>query len=115
MELVERAYGVSVFEAHASACTSGRLPEFDLVRARRTEGAAGKAVLYARCDVTAGDTRTWLTNHENIRDIPRPGDRISLGRPVCTIFADAPDGTTCHEALVESASRVYAQLEAWCV
>ncbi|HEY3043715.1 MAG TPA: ATP-grasp domain-containing protein [Vicinamibacterales bacterium] len=114
MELVERAYGVSMFEAHASACTSGRLPDFDLVRARPSAGAVGKAVIYARGDVTVGDTRTWLTNHENIRDIPRPGSRISSGRPVCTIFADAPDGPTCHEALVESASRVYAQLEAWC-
>jgi predicted ATP-grasp superfamily ATP-dependent carboligase len=114
MELVERAYGVSVFEAHASACTSGRLADFDLVRTRPSAGAVGKAVIYARGDVTVGDTRAWLTNHENIRDIPRPGSRISSGRPVCTIFAGAPDGPTCHEALVESASRVYAQLEAWC-
>ena len=114
MELVERAYGLSVFEAHASACTSGRLPDFDLVRARRGAGAVGKAVIYARRDVTVGDTRTWLTKHESIRDIPRPGESISSGRPACTILADAPDGPTCHEALVESAGRVYAQLEAWC-
>ena len=114
MELVERAYGLSVFEAHASACTFGRLPDFDLVRARRGAGAAGKAVIYARRDVTVGDTRTWLTKHESIRDIPRPGASISSGRPVCTILADAPDALTCHGALLESASRLYAQLEAWC-
>jgi predicted ATP-grasp superfamily ATP-dependent carboligase len=114
MELLERAYGVSVFEAHASACASSRLPEFDLVRARRGAGTVGKAVIYARRDVTVGDTRTWLTNHESIRDIPKPGERISSGRPVCTILADAPDGPTCHEALVASAGRLYAQLEAWC-
>jgi predicted ATP-grasp superfamily ATP-dependent carboligase len=114
MELVERAYGLSLFEAHASACTSGRLPAFDLVRARRGAAAVGKAVLYARRDVTVGDTRMWLTKRESIRDIPMPGERISSGRPVCTIFADAPDSPTCHDALVESAGRVYAQLEAWC-
>ena len=113
MELVERAYGLSVFAAHASACTTGLLPAFDPKQPLRP-GAVGKAVVYARRDVTVGDTRTWLTKHENIRDIPQPGERISLGRPVCTILADAPDGPTCHEALVETAGRVYAQLEAWC-
>ena len=113
MELVERAYGVSVFGMHASACASGGLPDFDLVRARRGARAAGKAVIYARRDVTVGDTRTWLTKHESIRDIPKPGESISAGRPVCTIFADAVDSPTCHDALVESAGRVYAQLEAW--
>jgi predicted ATP-grasp superfamily ATP-dependent carboligase len=114
MELVERAYGLSVFEAHASACAVGRLPDFDFVRARRGAAAAGKAIIYARHDVTVGDTRTWLTKHESIRDIPRPGASISSGRPVCTILADAPDTAACHAALLESASRLYAQLEAWC-
>ena len=114
MELVERAYGLPVFAAHASACTSGLLPDFNLQRKPLGRGAVGKAVVYARRDIIVGDTRTWLTKHENIRDIPQPGVHISSGRPVCTIFADAPDGPTCHEALVESAGRVYAQLEAWC-
>ena len=114
MELVERAYGLSVFAAHASACTTGQLPAFDLKHRPRGPGSVGKAVVYARRDVTVGDTRTWLTKHENIRDIPQPGEHISVGRPVCTILADAPDGPTCHEALLESAGRVYAQLEAWC-
>ena len=114
MELVERAYGLSVFEAHATACASGGLPHFDLVRARRGSHAVGKAVIYTRRDVTVGDTRTWLTKHESIRDIPRPGESISSGRPVCTIFAEARDSPACHEALVESARRVHAQLEAWC-
>src|SRR4051794_15268575 len=30
MELVERAYGLSVFQLHAQACTSGRQPDFHL-------------------------------------------------------------------------------------
>jgi len=105
---------LSVFGAHASACASGRMPEFDLVRARRGAGAAGKAIIYSRRDITIGDTRTWLTKHESIRDVPRPGASISAGRPVCTILAGARDTPTCHEALLEGASRLYAQLEAWC-
>ena len=39
MDLVERAYGLSVFEAHAAACANGVLPEFDLLRARRRNRA----------------------------------------------------------------------------
>jgi len=113
MELVERAYGFSVFAAHVSACTTGLLPAFDLKHERRDSRAIGKAVVYARRDVTVGDTRTWLTKQESIRDVPQPGARIAAGRPVCTIFADAADGRTCHDALVENADRVYAQLDAW--
>ena len=57
MELVERAYGLSMFGAHAAACTAGALPAFDLARARRRAGAIGKAVVFARRDVVTGDTR----------------------------------------------------------
>jgi predicted ATP-grasp superfamily ATP-dependent carboligase len=113
MELAERAYGVSAFEAHASACTAGRLPEFDLVRAQRGAGATGKAVIYARRDVIIGDTDAWHAKDDDVRDIPHRGDHISAGRPVCTVFATGLDFARCHDALVRRAARVYAQLDAW--
>ena len=113
MELVERACGLSVFGAHASACTSGKLPDFDLAAAQRGVDAVGKAVVYAQRAVTVGDTQTWLANDHDIRDIPRPGEQISVGSPVCTVFATGRDATTCHAALVRRAARVYAQLDAW--
>ncbi len=112
MELVERAYGLSVFGAHAAACEAGTLPAFDLVSARRGAGAAGKAVVFARQDVTVGDTRVWLAD-SSVRDIPRPGARIAAGRPVCTVFAAGRDAVACHAALVRRAERVYAELGAW--
>ena len=115
MELVERAYGLSVFGAHAAACAAGALPEFDLVRARRGAGAVGKAVVFARRDVETGDTRAWLPGDAaaSVRDIPHPGERIAAGRPVCTVFATGRDGVACHAALVRRAERVYAELAAW--
>ena len=118
MELVERAYGLSVFGAHAAACVAGALPEFDLARARRAGGAAGKAVVFARRDVVAGDTRAWLRGDAagaaaTVRDIPHPGERIRAGRPVCTVFAAGPDAAACHDALVRRAELVYADLDAW--
>ena len=119
MELVERVYGLSVFASHVAACATGALPEFDLRRARRHKGAVGKAVVFARRDVRVGDTRAWLEeglqegNAASIRDVPRPGERIRAGRPVCTVFAAGHDGMTCRDALVRRAERVYAELATW--
>jgi uncharacterized protein len=133
MELVERAYGLSVFSAHAGACAAGVLPEFDLAAARRGVCAVGKAVVFARRDIVVGDTRAWvsagtgeavgpalsapptLPAHEiaEIRDVPRPGERILAGRPVCTVFASGSDGAACHAALVQRAERVYGELATW--
>jgi predicted ATP-grasp superfamily ATP-dependent carboligase len=118
MELIERAYELSVFEAHAGACASGALPEFDFLRARRGAGAVGKAVVFARRDVTVGDTGRWLSEHVpgqegSIADVPHPGERIPAGRPVCTVFGDGPDATTCHAELVRCAERVYTDLAKW--
>ena len=112
MELVERAYGLSVFGAHAQACAAGALPEFDLARARRCAGAIGKAVVFARRDVVAGDTRAWLAD-PSVRDVPHPRERIRAGRPVCTVFAGARDAASCYNALVDRAERVYAELALW--
>ena len=106
MELVERAYGLSVFDIHTRAC-GGHLPAFELIRARAADHeAVGKAVLYARRDTTMGDTRRWLGD-DTVRDIPAPGERILRGHPVCTVFARARDAAACHRALVARAAAVY--------
>jgi uncharacterized protein len=112
MELVERAYGVSVFGAHAAACAYGALPGFDFARARHGAGASGKAIVFARRDVVAGDTRAWLAD-STVRDVPHPGERIRAGRPVCTVFANGRDSAGCHAALVRRAERIYDELDAW--
>ena len=106
MELVERAYGVSMFGAHATACRDGALPTFDLERARRGAGAVGKAVVFARQDVAVGDTGAWLAD-SSVRDVPHPDERIATGRPICTVFAAGRDAVACHEALVRRADRIY--------
>ena len=98
MELIERAYGVSVFEMHANACALGNLPEFDLARRRVGAHACAKAILFARHDVVCEDTDAWLAD-DTVRDIPHPGERIETGRPVCTIFAQGADAAACYAAL----------------
>ena len=111
MELVERAYGVSLFAMHADACARAALPDFDLRRARRGVRAVGKAILFAREEVTVGDTRPWLAD-ASVRDVPQPGERIAAGRPICTIFAEDDTAAGCYAALVRRAERLYAELEA---
>jgi uncharacterized protein len=112
MELVERAYCVSIFAVHAAACAGDELPLFDLERARQAPRALGKAILFARHDVTCGDTRPWLDD-PTVRDVPHPGEPIPSGRPVCTVFAEGADSTECYASLVRRAEEVYSVLDAW--
>ncbi len=111
MELVERAYGLSVFAAHAAACRDGVLPDFDLTAAWRGPRVVGKAVVFARRHVTVGDTRAWL-EHGDVRDVPHPNTRILAGRPVCTVFAAGRDADECYAGLVGRAERIYSELVA---
>jgi len=113
VELVERATGTSMFGVHARACLESELPSLD-ARHERDDSAwtLGKAILFARHDVTCGDTRDWLGD-TSIRDVPHPSEHIPAGRPVCTIFASGHDVTSCYAALVARAERVHEQLESW--
>ena len=112
MELVEQRFGLSVFGAHADACARDALPSFDFAAASRGIGAAGKAIIFARHASVIGDTRAWLGD-ATVRDVPRPGERIDAGQPVCTVFATAPDARRCYEALVKRSASVYAELALW--
>jgi uncharacterized protein len=119
LELIELAYGLPVFGLHAAACDASVRPEFDLVQAQRAaRGALGKAVVFARHDVTTIDTRGWLEERDSagratVRDIPRSGARIGAGLPVCTVFATGRNIDECHEQLVRRAEAIHAQLAAW--
>ena len=112
MELVERAHGVSVFGVHAAACAAGELPTFDLTRAHTDTAITGKAIVFARHDVTCGDTAAWLGDN-TVRDVPHRGERMPAGRPVCTIFAAGADADACYAGLIARANRVYETLESW--
>ena len=111
MELVERGYGLSIFDVHARAC-AGRLPPFDLAMARRaTRGQAiGKAIIYARANAVLRETRPWLED-DSVRDVSPPGQRCRRGQPICTIFAAGRDAIACRAALGRRAAALYAELE----
>jgi predicted ATP-grasp superfamily ATP-dependent carboligase len=101
MELFERIHGVSIFETHRQAC-HGTLP----ARPRDPGQVEGKAVVYARRNITLGDTRRWL-RHGSYADVPHPGEKITRGHPICTVFAAASDPATCYTLLIRRAAAVY--------
>jgi predicted ATP-grasp superfamily ATP-dependent carboligase len=101
MELIERAHGISMFEVHLRAC-EGLLPSVPdpacLIH--------GKAVVFARRNLVTGELlaaidRKWLA------DVPRPGELILQGRPICTIFAQARHLAACRRFLSRRARAVY--------
>ncbi len=112
MELVERAYGISVFGLHATACTSGHLPQFDATSTAPMGRCIGKAVIYARQRLIVGDTQAWCVD-DSIRDIPRPGTVIGSGDPVCTVFADGPTTMACEAELTTRATVLHNILRTW--
>jgi len=111
MELAERAFGFSVFHAHARSC-AGKLVPFELHAALQGAPAAGKAIVYARHDTIMTDTHRWLDD-PSVRDVPHPGEPIPRGRPICTIFAEGRSSASCYAALVRRAQKLYHEIDAW--
>jgi len=110
MELVERAYDMSVFAVHAAACRDGLLPDFDLASARRGAATVGKAIVFARRDVTIADTSSWLSESladGDLHDVPRSGAQIREGHPVCSVFAAGRGSAACYAELVRRAARIH--------
>ena len=106
MELAERAWGVSVFQMHVAGCLD-RLTTLESIPQRFP--AVGKAIVYARREITLGDTRFWQED-PSLADIPAPGEHIATGHPICTIFATAANGLECERNLLRRAERLYAEL-----
>ncbi|MEA2714107.1 MAG: uncharacterized protein QOK27_2068 [Gemmatimonadales bacterium] len=106
MELLERGQGPSMFELHVQAC-SGTLPSELEVRS----GIEGKAIVFARRDVTLSNTEAWV-GRQSFGDVPHSGERIPYGRPICTVFARGSDQATCLRRLVRQARGVYRRVRA---
>lgn len=101
MELVERAYGLSLFDLHLGAC-EGVLPTFDLGGVTREQRTWGKGIVFARRSVTIPETADWFERGR--RDIPFPGDRIDAGHPVCTLLVEGKGRDDCWQHLLSGAS-----------
>jgi predicted ATP-grasp superfamily ATP-dependent carboligase len=108
MELLDRSGPSNIFETHAAACEGAGVESFSYAPPRGV--VFGKAIVWARRDVVACDTRGWLDRDE-VRDVPFPGERIRRGHPICTVFARAGDAASCYDALRAGAARVERDIE----
>ena len=102
MELVERLGGPPLFDLHERG-SRGILPPALPPRGR----IAGKAIVFARRAVTAGD----LGGRRDVADIPHPGERIGRGHPICTVFAEERSAAECLRALLRRAREIYARVD----
>ena len=105
MELIERAHGLSLFRLHERACR-GTLPGAP----GSVRHAFGKAIVFARRNVTLADTSRWLASTW-CADVPHPRESIGRGRPVCTVFEEARDAAACYRGLLRRADQVYRVAE----
>jgi predicted ATP-grasp superfamily ATP-dependent carboligase len=106
MELFERATGMSMFAAHAEACSTGQLSP---MRSTPADAVLGKAILFARRQIEV-DPTPWLDDPA-VRDIPHPGARIRAGEPICTVFGAGVDEASCIGALERKAGSLYDEIE----
>jgi predicted ATP-grasp superfamily ATP-dependent carboligase len=110
MELIERAYGLSIFDLHVQSIQQGALPDFDLAAWLADNRFYGKAILYAEQDGVAPDTRSWPVR--DIRDVPFPGEALSAGEPVCTVLASGFTQAECFAGLVTQAEAIKGEIYA---
>lgn len=112
MELIEKAYELSIFDLHVRAVTGKELPDFSLARNAHVASRRyfGKAILFARKDAVAPEIARW--RERGIRDVPHPGESLSKGKPVCTLLADGPDRDTCFARLVSKEEALIGEIYA---
>ena len=82
-------------------------------------GVVGKAILYARDEVTVPEDGPWLATLDtpgpveelpDFADVPHAGERIAAGRPVLTMLARAGSVEECLTALRTRSAQVQACL-----
>jgi predicted ATP-grasp superfamily ATP-dependent carboligase len=107
MELVERAYGLNVFDLHVRSF-DGELPAFSLEKRLDHPRFHGKGIVYADDDVVMPNTAEW--RREGRRDIPLSGEKIKARHPICTVLAQGESRDLCWNHLVAAADRVRQEL-----
>jgi predicted ATP-grasp superfamily ATP-dependent carboligase len=112
MELIEKAYGLPIFDLHVQAIMQGRLPDFDLDHRMRQfeQRSYGKAILYAEKEGLAPDTQDWVQSE--LRDVPFPGESLAEGKPICTILAAGESQADCLARLIHRAQAIKGEIYA---
>lgn len=126
VEVLEAALDLRAIALHAAACTGEAFP----AAVSFSGGQAAKAILFARRDVTIGETLSdammdaaWFSAGSlctppgceiasNVRagvaDIPAPGTFIKRGRPICTLLTWCAGVDEDSEQQLQQSLRQYA-------
>ncbi|MDH3717451.1 MAG: ATP-grasp domain-containing protein [Planctomycetota bacterium] len=112
VEVLERACGWHSIRLHVDACREARLPAA-LDDCPPNPLCCGKAILYARRDITIGPCFGQLADRKNreqawpcVADIPRIDTAIRCGRPICTVLTDGVDLAAVEDRLKSLAAEV---------
>ena len=108
MELIERAYGLNIFDLHIRSF-EGELPSFSLREQLRQTRFCGKGIVYAQRDIVMPETAGW--RERDRRDIPFPGERIEAGHPICTVLAQSESRDECWHHLLEEANALRKEIK----
>lgn len=116
IEVLERALGLDSITAHVQACRANQLPTIGFEGAA-CEQSAGKAILYAREDLTITDAFAQWCSAKNAKcdwpalaDLPVAGTEIRQGQPILTVFAAGQCVESARTALRKAAAEVFAKL-----
>lgn len=108
MELIERAVGLNLFQAHVRSF-GGELPSFSLAGNLSGLPFYAKGIVYAEKDALIPDTFGWKAKGR--RDIPFPGERILKRHPICTVFARGENRGECWRRLLQEADAVRKEID----
>ncbi|HUE72579.1 MAG TPA: ATP-grasp domain-containing protein [Pirellulaceae bacterium] len=113
VELLERATGVSFLRLHAAVFNPALNVSHHATTIAAPARALGKSVVYSQKGGTItvamdqlvaewNDGSTW----PGIADVPRVGDPIHAGQPICTLFAEGETVAEVARQLQERSQRV---------
>lgn len=113
VEVLERATGLRFLSLHAAAFDSAAASALAPQAVPLPTRAFGKAIVYATSDGRVPPEFDQLVSQWNaarawpaIADLPRIGDLIFKGQPICTVFAEAPTVDDVERALRVRVDRV---------
>ncbi len=108
MELIERAYGLPIFDLHLQAAVNGIIPEFKLESELSGGSYFAKGILYCERESFAPEIRDW--QERDLRDVPHSGEILHKGGPICTVFANRANYRETYAELIRRAEAIKKEI-----
>lgn len=102
MEVLERAYGVNLFDLHVKGC----MDRLDEVQIKPGGRFYGREVAFADGPVPFPEDVPGY-----MRDVPHPGEVVPTGSPLCTVLASGRTRQECLRLLKERGKRLKGLLD----